>query len=85
MKTMLIVALLALSLTAFAGEDKEIAAITSAIPSAKTIDKTSYGYRVQTASGTVFVNKTSYGYRVEGGKDSTFITKTSSGYRITTR
>lgn len=85
MKTMLIVALLALSLTAFAGEDKDIAAITSAVPSAKTIDKTSYGYRVQTDAGTVFVNKTSYGYRVEGGKSSAFITRTPSGYRITAR
>ena len=85
MKTMFLLCYLTLSLTVFAGDDKEIAAITAAVPSAKTIDKTSYGYRVQTESGTVFVNKTSYGFRVEGDKNSSFITKTSTGYRITDR
>lgn len=85
MKVMLAIALLALSLPAFAAENSAIAAIRAAVPSAKTIDTTSYGYRVQTGSGTVFVNKTSYGYRIEGGKNSAFITKTPSGYRITSR
>ena len=83
MKTMLILCLLALSLSADAGDDKENAAVSAAVPSAKTIDKTSYGYRVQTDSGTVFVNKTSYGDHVADGKKSVFITKTyTGGYRI---
>lgn len=83
MKTILIVAVLALSLSAFAAENKDITAITAAVPSGSTISKTSYGYRVQTDSGTVHINKTSYGYRVEAGKNSSFITRTRTGYRVT--
>jgi hypothetical protein len=84
MKTILIAALLTLSISAFAADDdKAIAAIYSAVPAAKTVVMTSDGYRVRTDSGTVFVNKTSYGYRVQGAKTAAFITKTSDGYRVT--
>lgn len=84
MKTILIAVFLTLSISAFAADDdKAIAAIYSAIPTAKTVVKTSDGYRVQTDSGSVFVDKTSYGYRVQGAKTGAFITKTSTGYRIT--
>jgi hypothetical protein len=84
MKTLLIAALLMLSISAFAADDdKAVAAIFTAVPSAKTIVKTSDGYRVRTDSGNVFINKTSYGYRVQGAKNAAFITKTSDGYRIT--
>jgi hypothetical protein len=83
MKSILIVALLSLSIPAFAADDaSEVSVIYSAIPSAKTIVKTSDGYRVNTPSGNVFVNKTSYGYRVQGAKNAAFITKTTDGYRI---
>jgi regulation of enolase protein 1 (concanavalin A-like superfamily) len=85
MKTMLILCFLALSISAVASDDKAVTAIVSAVPDAKSIEKTSDGYRVRTDAGTVFVEKTSYGYRVQGGNNSAFITKTSDGYRITPR
>jgi len=89
MKTVLVLSVLALTFTssAFAADvgsdDGDIAAVYIAVPSAKTITKTSGGFRVFTVAGkTVFVDKTSSGYRMSGEKNSTFIDKSSSGYRV---
>jgi hypothetical protein len=84
MKTVLFVSLLAFAISAFAANDDDIAAVYAAVPSAKTISKTAYGYRVETTDGnTVFVNKSPFGYTVAGGKNTTFINRTSYGFRVT--
>jgi hypothetical protein len=83
MKTLLFLAVVLISASGFsAANDSEIAAIYTAVPSAKTITKTSDGFRVHTDSGIVNVTKSSDGFRVHDGSGIIFITKTSDGYRV---
>ena len=79
MKMVFCISLLVFSVSTFAADDSDIAAVYTAIPSARTIDKSPSGYRVTTDAGkTVFVNKTPFGYRVSGDKSPVFINKTAA-------
>jgi hypothetical protein len=61
-----------------------VAAIVAAIPAATRIVNTSWGYKIDTPTGTRNVYKTSTGYRVDGSATSPNleIRKTATGYRI---
>lgn len=84
MKTLVVIIMAALSVAAYADTDKDVAAVAAANPDAKTIVKTSYGYRIETEKGTRFVNETSYGFRSDTGGKTVVINKTAAGYRVTT-
>lgn len=73
-----------ISLAAPVSNDPDVVAITTAIPDGTEIRKTTWGYKVNTPSGTRNVYKTSLGYRITGNATSANIDlrKTSSGYRI---
>ena len=81
-KLLIISLSLCLSLTLSAAEDEDAVVILSAVPSATSIVKTSYGYRINTAKKTRFANRTSFGYSIPMDRGTTFINRTSSGFRI---
>ena len=80
----LIMLCFAASSTHAAGRDatNDVAVIAAAIPTARTIEKTSTGYRVFDGKNTIHVDRNSLGYHYSNGKNTIFIDKTSTGYRI---
>jgi hypothetical protein len=82
MKAGLIAVLLLAASAAGAAEDTDSVAILAAMPAATRIVRTSYGYRVDTARGSCFVNRTSYGYRIADGSRTVFLNRTRDGFRV---
>jgi len=66
MKTLLAILLLSIAVSAFAEQDDDSIAVSSVVPSVRSITKTSYGYYIDSSSGRKYAYKTSYGYRIDG-------------------
>jgi hypothetical protein len=77
MKTLLVILLAAISMTAIAADDS--VAVASVFSDVRSIKKTSYGYRIETGSRSKYAYKTSYGYRIEGGP---MLYKNGTGFTV---
>lgn len=84
MKSVFILLSVCAALVAGAAEtrDDDAAAILSVLPSASSIVKTSYGYRITASGQTRFANRTSYGYRISDERGTMFLNRTRDGFRI---
>jgi hypothetical protein len=64
---------------------RDAAAVAGAVPAVRRIVLTSYGFRLDTASGPSFVHRTSYGYRVDGGPAAgTLFYRNPTGFTVQT-